>query len=164
LRSSSSASARPGAGIFGREAGDAARLLDGLRNGPGAQIRAARRGLALSEIDRHAEGTIALVLERLDLAQTHVDRKTRIDADARFRLRRAARLRFLEDAGDERFELGSGRREVGYGRRHGGGDSSRHAEMPPRVRPRIPVFSSTSEPRRAFHYNSRPWQTLAGGA
>jgi len=44
-------------------------------------------------IDRHAEAAVALVLERLHLAEAHRDGQSGGHADARFGRRRAARTR-----------------------------------------------------------------------
>ncbi len=68
---------------------DRARLLDRLRDRIGLQVGRARRALALAEVDRDAERAITRVLDRLDLAEAHVDAQPRIDAGADFGFRRA---------------------------------------------------------------------------
>jgi hypothetical protein len=61
-----------GVGILGRVAGDGAGLGDRFAHRGGGKIGGARRTLTLAEIHRHRQPPVALVLDGIDFAQTHV--------------------------------------------------------------------------------------------
>src|SRR5262245_21880209 len=71
----------PGAVVLGRVPRDVAGLLDGLGHRARRQVRGTRRTLALAEVDGDAHAAIALVLDGLDLAETHRRRESLLQAD-----------------------------------------------------------------------------------
>src|SRR2546430_12836986 len=66
-----------------------------------------RRALALPEVDGHSEAAVALILERVDLAQPHAHRQPLGERGVGFALRRALAARFLERSEEHTSELQS---------------------------------------------------------
>ena len=59
----------------------------------------------MAEIHGDAHAPVALVLQGLNLPESHADRKTSILADGGLGLGGAARARLVEGAFDDRFEV-----------------------------------------------------------
>ena len=85
-----------GIGIFGRVARDRAGLFHGGADGLAPQVRGAGRAFALAEIDRHRKAAVALILDRVDLAQPHGRTEPLAQTDIDLVLRGALAPGFLE--------------------------------------------------------------------
>ena len=87
--------------VLGGVAGDGAGLLDRLAHRRGRQVGRARRALALAEVHRHRQAPVALVLDRVDLAQAHAHRQALARRGVRLALRGALAPGLLQrEAGD----------------------------------------------------------------
>ena len=92
---------QPGIRILGGVTGDRTGLFHRLAHRGSRQVRGARRALALPEVDGHSEAAVALILERVDLAQPHAHRQPLGARGVGFALRGALAARFLErETGD----------------------------------------------------------------
>ena len=118
-RAISAASAKPAQASSAVKRAMLQALATVARTASEREIGRAGRALALAEIHRDAHAAVALVLQGLDLAESHAHRKTGILADGGLGLRGAARARLLEGALDDRFEvsLGQGVDGLGWARR-----------------------------------------------
>ena len=93
---------------------DRARLGDGLAHRRGAQVGGARRPLALAEIHRHPETSVALVLDGVDLAQAHAHREPLAERCVCLALRCALALRLGEGERGDIVQLARGVGGVGW--------------------------------------------------
>jgi hypothetical protein len=107
-----------GAGVLGREARDRDGLVHGRGDRVPGQVAGRRRALALADVGGDAHAAVALVLERLDLAEPHRDRQTGVDADADVGLGRAGAAGFIERAFDQGGEIGVAERVLRHGVLH----------------------------------------------
>ena len=95
------------------EARDRKRGIDGVAQGLQRKIRAARVPALLTDIDRHAETFVAVVLDGLDFAAAHGDRLPETFAHFGFRRSRATRLRVVERRARDFAQLLGGVGEAG---------------------------------------------------
>ena len=79
----------PGGRIFFGVTRDRDGLLDRFRDRIRLQVGGACRAFALAEIHRHADRTVARVLDRFHFAEPRIDREAHIDARADLRIARA---------------------------------------------------------------------------
>lgn len=93
--------------VLGRMPCEGAGLGHGVAHGLGPQIRSARRALACTEVDSHAEATVAVILDGVDLTESYGGREAPMQARIRFRLRCATALRFGERDTHDGLELGN---------------------------------------------------------
>ena len=99
----------------------------------GTQIRGAGRALGLAKIQRHRQPAVAVVLDRVDLPETHRRAQAPLQTRVRFSLARAARARLPEGQGDHVLQFADPR----------GIDLLRHIRIPlppPRRRATAPTL------------------------